>query len=212
MSAKDRTPTTRILALAAIILVAGLLSFRAYDLFGNSKTDPVGNSVERELTYLLEPITGEHKVRVSVSGRTDRMILIMVDGEIGTDLRALRARVEDVLSASIGYAPDADTLTLTQFPFAPGVAGSLTPLEMAELTGLGLLGLLLIANLLSPARQEQSEVPRPPRADPMLQQQARLAPPDPAPSSEFQAASALAQSKPDETARLVRGWMSYAED
>jgi len=60
MTATDRTPTTRILTLAAIIIAAGVLSIRAFDLFGSIQSEPVGNSTERELTYLLEPIAGRN--------------------------------------------------------------------------------------------------------------------------------------------------------
>ncbi|MEL7112793.1 MAG: hypothetical protein AAGK93_07610, partial [Pseudomonadota bacterium] len=85
MSAKDRTPPMRLLALAAFLLAAGLLSLRAYDLFGSVKSESVGNSVESELTYLLEPITGSDRVRVSVTGEEPKSVLIMVDGDIATD-------------------------------------------------------------------------------------------------------------------------------
>ena len=61
MSAKTQSPYPRLIALAALILAAGLLSFRAYDVFGGVKSDPVGSALERELTYLLEPITGAEK-------------------------------------------------------------------------------------------------------------------------------------------------------
>ena len=135
-----------------IILAAGVLSFRAFDLFANSKTEPVGSSLEREITYLLEPITGQGDVRVSVSGRTDRQILVMMNGAVGEDLRALRTQVESVLGASLGYNPETDTLTLTQFPFARGVGSSFTLFQIAEFTGLSLLTILLLLIYTAPAR------------------------------------------------------------
>lgn len=214
MSAKTRTPYTRLVTLAALILAAGLLSLRAYDVFGSVKSDPVGNSVERELTYLLEPITGAEKVRVSVMGRSDHTVLIMVDGEIGTDLRQLRVQIENVLIAALGFDPATDTLTLTQFPFARGVGSSLTPLQIAELTGLGLLCCLLLASLLGYASAiETTATPAAqPRREPVLPQPARLPAPEPSGPSELNEAAQLAESKPNETASLVRGWMSYTEE
>lgn len=213
MSAKTRTPYTRLMALAALILAAGLLSLRAYDLFGAVKSDPIGNSIERELTYLLEPITGAEKVRVSVTGRVDRTVLVMVDGEVASDLRPLRARIESILIASIGFDPAADTLTLTQFPFARGVGGSLTPLQVAELTGLSLLCALLFASVLRNAVAPTVTPPAPTlRHEPPPPQPARLPPPDMAPQPELNQAGTLAETKPNETARLVRRWMSYAEE
>ena len=216
MSAKDRTPTTRLLALAAFLLAAGLLSLRAYDVFGSVKSEPVGNSVERELTYLLEPITGSDRVRVSVTGRTPKTVLVMVDGDIATDLRPLRARVENVLTASIGFDAENDTLTLSQFPFARGVGGTLTPFQIAELTGLGLLSLILLITILTPQRtREMMATPPEPRLpDPMMSRTPRLTASAPvqAEPSELNEASTLAEANPKETAKLVKGWMSYAED
>ena len=214
MRATDRTPNTRLFALAAFIIVAGLLSLRAYDVFGSLKADPVGSTAEKELTYLLEPITGADKVRVSMTGQSPKTVLIMVDGEVSTDLRPLRAQIENILNASIGFNPERDTLTVSQFPFARGVGSRLTPLQIAELTGLGLLCLLLAGHAVS-ARQLAAPVPPPPRApEPITspREAARLAPPRAAPEPDYQNAAALAESKPDDTARLVRGWMTYAED
>ena len=130
MSAKTRTSYTRLIALAALIVAAGVLSMRVYDVFGTPQSDPVGNSVERELTYLLEPIVGAEKVRVSISGRTDRTVLVMIDGPVATDLRASRDQVETVLTAALGFDAETDTLTLTQFPFARGVGRALTPAQV----------------------------------------------------------------------------------
>lgn len=214
MSAKTRTPYIRLMALAAFILAAGLLSLRVYDVFGGVKSEPVGSSIERELTYLLEPITGAEKVRVSVTGRTDRTVLVMIDGDMGSDLRALRTQVENILIASLGFDPATETLTLTQFPFARGVGNSLTPLQIAELTGLGLLTALLFAGLVGiPGAASPAEKPRPaPRREPVLAQPARLPAPETSMGSELNAAAQLAETKPNETASLVRDWLSYAEE
>jgi len=214
MSAKTRTPYIRLIALAAFILAAGLLSLRVYDVFGGVKSEPVGSSIERELTYLLEPITGADKVRVSITGRTDRTVLVMIDGDMGSDLRALRTQVENILIASLGFDPATETLTLTQFPFARGVGNSLTPLQIAELTGLGLLSALLFAGLISrPSAASPAETPRPaPRREPVLAQPARLPAPETSMGSELNEAAQLAETKPNETANLVRGWLSYAEE
>ncbi|MEO0450780.1 MAG: hypothetical protein AAFZ74_10735 [Pseudomonadota bacterium] len=216
MSAKDRTPPMRLLALAAFLLAAGLLSLRAYDLFGSVKSESVGNSVERELTYLLEPITGSDRVRVSMTGEEPKSVLIMVDGDIATDLRPLRTRIENILMASVGFDAETDTLTLTQFPFARGVGGTLTPFQIAELTGLGLLSLILLITTLSPQRVASvvapAPAPAPVRAEPLMARTSRLPaslPPDP---NTLHEASTLAETHPKDTAKLVKGWMSYAED
>lgn len=214
MSAKTGTPYPRLIALAALLLAAGLLSLRAYDTFGGVKSEPVGSAIERELTYLLEPITGAEKVRVSVTGRTDRTVLVMIDGEMGSDLRTARAQIENILIASLGFDPATDTLTLTQFPFARGVGGSLTTLEIAELSGLGLLCAILFAGVLGvPALPARTEAPGPtPRREPPMAQPARLPAPMTSIGAELSEAAKLAEAKPNETASIVRNWLSYAED
>lgn len=214
MSAKTQTPYPRLIALAALILAAGLLSFRAYDVFGGVESEPVGSALERELTYLLEPITGAEKVRVSVTGRVDRTVLVMIDGDMGSDLRTQRTQIENILTASLGFDPARDALTLTQFPFARGVGGSLTVFEIAELTGLGLLCAMLFAGLIgAPSASARTETPDPAprRAQPVLQP-ARLPAPQTSMDADLNDAAKLAEANPNETASLVQDWLSYAEE
>lgn len=216
MSAKTRTPYTRLIALAALIVAAGVLSMRVYDAFGSAQADPVGSSVERELTYLLEPIAGANKVRVSISGRTDRTVLVMIDGAVATDLRASRDQIESVLIAALGFDAETDTLTLTQFPFARGVGGSLTPIQITEIASLGLLCCLLLVALLgtitAPVSTPVADATVPKPRELLFPPPTRMTAAEPEPDTDLAEAGQLAQSKPDDTARLVRGWMSYAEE
>lgn len=213
MRAKDRTPTTRLLALAAFVLAAGLLSLRAYDLFGTPDTEPVGGAVERELTYLLEPLTGEDRIRISVTGHSPKSVLVMIDGEVGSDLRSVRTQIENILVASIGFNLETDTLTLSQFPFARGVGASLTPFEIAELTGLGLLSLILLGVAFTPVSAPTPAPIAPVRERPIeASRQIRTSPQLLEPNQDLEAASTLAETQPSQTADLVRDWMSYRED
>ena len=216
MSAKDRPPMTRFLALAALILAAGLFAFRAYDVFNTPTSEPVGSTLEREITYLLEPITGAERVRVAVTMGSPKTVLVMIDGESGSDLRALRTQIERVLTASMGFNVEADTLTLSQFPFATGLNGAPTPLETAELSGFGLLVLLLLGVSLNPQRARANAVPiaNAPRPEALVAPRVPAAMPQPSlpAPNELSSATQLAEAKPVETAGLVRGWMSYAED
>ena len=213
MRAKDRTPTTRLLALAAFVLAAGLLSLRAFDLFGTPETEPVGGAAERELTYLLEPITGEDRIRVSVTGHSPKSVLVMIDGEMGSDLRTVRTQIENILVASIGFDLETDTLTLSQFPFARGVGASLTPLEIAELTGLGLLALILLGAAFAPSAAPAPAPPvRPQDRQIEATRQARPTPQVLEPNQDLDAATTLAETQPSQTANLVRDWMSYREE
>ncbi|MEM7460149.1 MAG: hypothetical protein AAF331_11840 [Pseudomonadota bacterium] len=214
MSVIDRSSTTRLMILAAFVLAAGLFALRAYDLLGNAKPEPVGGVLEQELTYLLEPITGPGKVRVSVTGMAPKSVLVMIDGEFATDLRPLRTRIETILTAAIAFEPESDALHLKQFPFAPGVGPSLTPLQIAELTGLGLLAALLLIMGLAPKRTRQSvsrETDPPVRAT-APRAPARIAAPVQMSDPDRRDATALAETNPNETAQVMRNWMSYAED
>lgn len=202
------------MVLVAFVLAAGLFALRAYDVFGTPKAQPVGGVLEQELTYLLEPITGPGKVRVSMTGMAPKSVLVMIDGEIATDLRPMRTRIETILTAAMAFDPQSDALHLYQFPFARGVGASLTPLQISELMGLGLLAALLLALGLAPKRERRTaprEMASPVRsAD--LRQPARLAAPAATAIPERQDAAALAETNPNETAQVVRNWMSYAED
>ncbi|MEE2930737.1 MAG: hypothetical protein VX599_08485 [Pseudomonadota bacterium] len=214
MSAKDRTPNTRLLALAALIIAAGLLALRAYDVFGAQTSESVGSPIERQLTYLLEPVTGNDRVRVSVSEESPRQVLIMVDGKVASDLRPLRARVEDVLIASIAFDPETDSLKLSQFPFAPGVGGTLTSMQIAEMSGLSLLTLTLLGILFGSNRSRTNDQGR--TESSISASETRRAAPLQMPvaysEADLTSAGKLAETKPNETASLVRGWLSYAED
>jgi len=214
MSVRDRPSTTRLMALVAFILAAGLFSLRAYDTFGSVTAEPMGGALEQELTYLLEPITGTDKVRVSVTGSSPKTVLLMIDGAVATDLRPLRTRVEAILVAAMAFDLERDTLTLSQFPFARGVGASLTPLQIAELTGLGMLSLLLLMVWVSPSRRAVIPPPHVEQRPQALaaRQPARLPAPVAERDPDLREASALAEAKPNETAHLVRDWMSYAED
>ncbi|MEO0607264.1 MAG: hypothetical protein AAFY82_03475 [Pseudomonadota bacterium] len=215
MSATDRTSTTRLLALAALLLAAGVFAVRAADLFSRPAPAPIGDRADQELTYLIEPLIGADKVRVSLSGRQARTVLVLLDGEATANMTAARAQIESILEAAIGFDAETDTLTLKQFPFAPGVTAALRPIEIAELTGLGLLcGVLLMGLINRSGPPLGARSPLPVVAAPREPVQARLAAPEPEPvlPSDLHTASTLAETKPNETTRLVRDWMSYAED
>jgi len=212
MSAKPQTPYARLIALSAILLAAGLLSLRAYDVFGKSASEPVGSAAERQLTYLLEPIAGPDKVRVSISGRSEQTILVMIDGDPVADTAALRAQIEPVLRGSLNFDPESDTLTLSQFPFARGIGGTLTAMEVAELTGLGLLCLLLFGNLIgikAPSLTTPATAPQ--RPTPQVQPPRPMAPITPD-TPEWTKAAKLAESNPNQTAHLVRTWLKQVDE
>ena len=157
MSALIKTPTTRILTLAALTLAAGVFCLRAVDLFsGGIETAAIGSPLEQELTHLIEPIAGAGNVRVSVKGGNARKYLVLLNGpQLNADQPSdIKTSAEAIIKSAAPFNAAKDTLTLSQFPFAYSVSGELTTLEIAEFSGLGLICILLLAGLAQPALRE----------------------------------------------------------
>lgn len=214
MSAKDKTPNLRFFAFAALVIAAGVLALRVYDLFGPDQAQPIGSSVETEIVYLLEPIVGVGQVRVSVTGTPERTVLVMVNGDPAGDVDALRNRVSSILAATMGFDAEQDRLVLEQFIFARGTGGALSLLQIMEISGLAVLVLTLAAMALGPGRSSRdvlSQLDLSPPAAPVLPS-AYTASRPPLQSDDLSQASEIARSKPTETAALVRNWMSYKEE
>lgn len=213
MTAANRTPTTRILTLAAIIIAAGVLSFRALDLFASPAAPVTGNALEQRAANLLEPLVGSNAIRVSITGKEGRNILILLDGPAASVNAELQSNIDAILTASVGYRAERDTLTINQFPFAAGTGTSLSPLQMAEFTGLGLLCMTLLASLMLQSKQatpsemlpNQASLKRPSR-DTRHEATAVLA------SPEVLSAADMAQQNPDDTVHILRNWMTESED
>lgn len=210
MTAANRTPTTRILTLAAIILAAGVLSFRALDLFASPASAPVGSAIEQKVTSFLEPIVGKDAVRVSITGKDSRRTLLLVDGPATAPTEQLRTDVEALLIASIGFNAERDQLTIKQIPFAAGTGATLTPLQIAEFSGLGLLCMTLLALLMMQSRQPHA-APQPARQrstpEPIAETVPRLQT-----APEISAAARMAEQNPEKTVHILRTWMSETED
>ncbi|MEQ3745189.1 MAG: hypothetical protein ABNH53_03015 [Henriciella sp.] len=213
MTAANRTPTTRILTLAAIIIAAGVLSFRALDLFASPAAPINGSALEQRAINLLEPLIGNNAVRVSIAGTEGRTILILLDGPAENLDPSLKANIEVILTASVGYGAPRDTLTIKQFPFAAGTGTRLSPLQMAEFTGLGLLCMTLLASLMlqnrsaTPAEMQPSQLPAKRASRPQQPEQAStLASPDIAKAAD------MAERNPSDTVHILRNWMTGSED
>ena len=92
----------------------------------------------------------------------------------------------------------------------------MTPFEIAELTGLGLLSLILLGLVFAPAPAISQTAPAPIRNQPSEPSpQGRSAPQVPQvlePNQDLNDATSLAETQPSQTADLVRDWMSYREE
>jgi flagellar biosynthesis/type III secretory pathway M-ring protein FliF/YscJ len=210
MSALHKTPTTRILTLAALTLAAGVFCLRAVDLFsGGVQPANIGSALEQELTHLIEPVAGQGNVRVSVKGGDTRTYLILLNGPQLTAEQpsVLKTNAEAIIKSAAPYNAAKDTLTLSQFPFAQSVSGELTTLEIAEFSGLGLICILLLAGLVQPAsrqtepRTQTTVAPETVPAEAPVRIPAR-------PIAEPNRAAELAANDPDGTVRVLRAWMN----
>lgn len=208
MDALNRSTTTRPLALAALLLVAGVLFLRAFSLFNAPvEANPVGSPQEQRFTALLEPVIGPDHVRVSIqkdaSGQT--VWLILIDGQPVPEgmSSGYKAAVTDLAKAR-GFNPDRDDLQIIQQPFAKSATGELNAFDIAELGALSLVLLILFG--LSIPRQTAA----PPEAS-RLKPKPLSAPEDAAPipqnDNSIRRAAALANAAPDRSAGLIRKWM-----
>lgn len=208
MTISTGTPTTRKLALVALILAAGVFSLRASTLFSPRIDAPIpGSQTERTLTDLLEAVSGENNVRVSVQAGLSKSALIVVNETAVSD--AQLGEIETLTRAALKLDPDTDTLTLTRLAFATSPA-TLTQIELLELFGLGLVSLLIAGALLAPAATptQNTEHPnlRPSGQSPNLRvMDAHTLSPA---NEQIERASLLAETDPDGTAKLLRRWMN----
>lgn len=210
MSALNKTPTTRILTLAALTLAAGVFCLRAVDLFsGGIEPAAIGSPLEQELTHLIEPVAGQGNVRVSVRGGETRTYLVLLNGpQLTADQPSdIKISAEAIIKSAAPFNTAKDTLTLSQFPFAQSVSGELTTLEIAEFSGLGLICILLLAGLVQPASR-QTEPRTETRATPEPVPTETPARPISRQTTQPTRAAELAANDPDGTVRVLRSWMN----
>jgi len=198
--AASPSPTTRILALAVILMAAGLFSARVYNVFNQSAPlVQTQNPIEQKVTGLLETLIGEDQVQFSVrpdeSGGAN--YLLMINEAVTFD----QADVETVLQAAAGYSAQSDQLTIMQTAFkSQNIAPSF--LDYAELTGLGLL-LAFLVFLLRPVPSQ----PAPVRIEPAISQAPERFSEPPVPDQDYGEATRLASAAPERAAEVIRSWI-----
>lgn len=207
MDALNRSTTTRPLALAAMLLVAGVLFLRALSLFSAPvDTNPVGSPQEQRLTALIEPLVGPDRVRTSIqkeaSGTT--VWLILVDGPpVPEGMKSGYTEAILNLAQARGFSPERDRLDIIQHPFATAATADLSPLDLAELAGLGLTLLLLFTLCLQraapkPAEKTQTVAKPIPEIEPVQAPQN---------DNSIRRAAALANAAPESSAKLIQRWI-----
>ncbi len=207
MALSSKTPTTRLLTLVALILATGVFCLRAADIFA-APVDPhsSGSLYERNLTELLETVAGEGNVRLSVQPGIETSALVLINKD-SVDSAAM-AEIEDITAIALGLASNSEQVKLTEIAFAeaPGLPSQV---QFLELTGLGLLCLVLAASLLVPSSQTETRIaPDLRQLDPQPAPQRRESAILPAPSMELDQAASLAESDPARTAQILRSWMN----
>lgn len=208
MAISTKTPTMRILALVALVLATGVFCLRAADLFApGTQAQTQGSQTEQTVTSLLEAVSGEGNIRVSVRAGLSKSVLILANESAVSE--AMLAEIETITSTALNLDPETDTLTLSRLVFATSPV-ALSQRELLELLGLGLVCLLIAGTLLVPAapiaaaETEASPRDAPPAPNLRLVDQASLS----APNADIDRAGQLAQTDPDGTARLLRRWMN----
>ncbi|MEM1088176.1 MAG: hypothetical protein AAGH90_10625 [Pseudomonadota bacterium] len=208
MDALNRSTTTRPLALAAMLLVAGVLFLRAFHL-ANAPFDraPIGSADEQRLTALIEPVIGANRVRTSIQRRSsgEKHWLILIDGPATEDAStsAYHPLILNLIAAR-GFQTGTDTVEIIQRPFANTITSGMGPLTQLEFGGLGLtlfILLLISAGRSSSealSRQGQSDIPA--RLSDNPERQAEN-------DNSNRKVAALANAAPERSVALIRRWM-----
>ena len=208
MSAHNRPTIFRPFALAAMIVVAGVLVLRAIDVFGAPAQPKSAGSLEEEhLATLIEPFVGSDRVRTSIqtSSNNQRIWLILIDGPVPSNTSAspYTSIIQDVANAR-GFDSETDQLQILQQPFVQSPLNALTPFQIAEFGGLGLVLLLLLVGSMSnrgaSSREETLDDHRPALASLSSEPQADN-------DHAIQQAAAVASITPQRSAALIRRWM-----
>ncbi|WP_300380247.1 hypothetical protein [Henriciella sp.] len=220
---------TRQVALIALGLAACLLAWRGHTRLTETPTAPASPSPEiSQLQSLLEPVLGQNAFRLA--GHTDedgnRHLLILADTpQTGEHLSvATTSRIETILTAATGFDPPTDSLRIEHMAFAPGTAGGLQRndfMELGLLAGIcGLLGFLAFAPrrqagpdrapVSEPAPEQTPQASRPGQGGTPYLHAVPAEPQHAQPDSHGEA-QRIAREHPQDTARILRGWMNEGE-
>ncbi|MEL8055320.1 MAG: hypothetical protein AAGK66_04140 [Pseudomonadota bacterium] len=203
-----RSTTTRPLALAAMLMVAGVLFLRALALFSEPpQTETIGSPQEQRFTALIEPFVGPDRVRTSIQRNADGHYdwLVLIDSQaVSEGAASEHAPMIANLAVARGFQADRDSLEIIQQPFAGTLRGALTPLEIAELAALGIALISLIILYVRGPEQKRMEQQALPTPQPGIKEDADLQPLN---DNSRRKAAALANAAPERSANLIRRWM-----
>jgi flagellar biosynthesis/type III secretory pathway M-ring protein FliF/YscJ len=205
----------RALALAAFLIAAGLLGWRASLLLTATNTPPAHASpLETSLLNLVEPVAGPGKARISVTrdAGAGRTVLVLLDVSASDSAPTIERLVQTAARLDPGAG---DALVIEQAAFARGTPGRPSSSAYGELSMLGLLAALLGWLAFGPARETETaasvEAPHHPASTPLRPMtEPALRPVRTAlPSAD---AADLVRKDPARAADILRGWMSGGSD
>ncbi len=208
---------TRLAALMALTLVVCLVAWRANSFLTDTSAGNAAMSPQQvQLANLIEPVLGRDAVRVATRTDADgkQNFLIMVDApENRFHLDAeTTTRIETILDAAAGYDRTRDRLQIQPFSFAHGTTGGFQPVELVELCGLSVLGILIgylgfFSRPLPAATMPSTASSRPAAEHPPV---LHAIPTSEHVANEDRTAEArrLALENPKETARVLKTWMT----
>lgn len=134
----------RLLLLLSLSVTVAVLCLRAYSVLTQDTHSPTLSLAEDKVTGLLETVFGVGEVRVAIRPASPKTYLILVNGDAATVDSDTRDKIETLLVAAQGYAPETDILTIQQYPFATAFTYQLSPSQVGEFLGL-LLAIVLQA-------------------------------------------------------------------
>ena len=182
-----RSTTTRPLALAAILMVAGVLFLRALALFSAPpQTETIGSPQEQRFTALIEPFVGSDGPNLTEGVASEHAPMIAN------------------LATARGFQADRDRLEIIQQPFSGSARGALTPREITELGALGIALISLIILYLRAPEQKRMEQQALPIPQPGIKEDEHFRPQN---DNSRRKAAALANAAPERSANLIRRWM-----
>ena len=211
---RSAMPSTRVLALLALVIAVCLGGWRASESFTQPDTEWVpATPMEASLLGILEPIAGKGNIRLSVTddGGTGRTVFVLLASEA-----ANAAPTIERLTNSVAMLEPAagDQLVIEEAAFARGVPGRPSAETWTELGLFGGLCLLLAWIGLAPASEKteapvQAENRLPASLKPISPADTAIAPRPRATAiqAEPDAAADIARKDPAKAASILRTWM-----
>ena len=208
-------PPIRVFALMALLIAGCLLVWRGSLLLAPQETAwQASNPAEAQLMGILEPVTGEKNVRLTVTetGEGRRSVLVL----LASDIEHLSPAVERIATQSAALDQIAgDVLIIETAEFADRGFASSTPADMMEIFAIAMICVALawivmaagqpqsIASAYTTPMETVSE--HKPEFAPDIRRE--RGPSQPALMPDTEAVARVARQDPAQAAKIIRNWM-----